>query len=207
MKTQTKNKHRSETKGLKIRLEDRYIPILRNRGLNGGVLRQSPFEFMPSSFTSAIEGLKPKVFSRNCQIDMLDSFLESPFEPINYCIVSAPDDGKAKLLAAYMMQHALACHDSRTALPMWVDLTGGFDNPLVVNKVKPSLLVINNVGVNSTQPKMEKLRDILEVYSDVPRIVVATGTDPYMFFLRYLYLPIHAVCYLTNKSVQKIVQL
>lgn len=194
-------------KDLKIKLEANYIPILRNRGLNAGVLRQAPFSLTPTSFTAAIEGLKAKVFNRQKQLDMFESFIDSPFEPINYCLASAPDDGKAKLLAACMMQHALINHDSRTALPLWVDLTGGFDNPLIVNRVKPSLLVINNVGIASTQSKLEKLRDILEVYSDIPRITVVTGTDPYTFFMRTLYLPIHALMYLTNTSVTKLTSL
>lgn len=192
---------------LKIKLSEKYIAILRNRGLNGSVLRQSPYVLLPTSFTSDIEGLKPKVFSRQKQFEMFDKFLENPFEPVNCCLVSAPDDGKAKLLAAYMMQYALAQHDSRTALPLWVDLTGGFDNQLIVNKVKPSLLVLNNVGVSSTQSKMEKLRDILEVYSDVPRIVVATGCDPYQFFMQHLFLPLHSLMYLTNTSIKKMVSL
>ena len=168
---------------------------------------QRPFEFLPTSFTSDIEGLKPKVFNRAKQLAMFDEFLAHPFRPINCCLVSAPDDGRAKLLAAFMMQHALAHHSSHVSLPLWVDLTGGFDNPLLVNKSKPSLLVLNNVGTMSTQPKMEKLRDILECYSDVPRIVVATGCDPYMFFLRHLYLPVHSLAYITNESVKKVVEL
>lgn len=188
---------------IKIKLDDKYIPLLRNRGLNGGVPRQAPFVLAPTSFTSDIEGLKPKVFSRQRQLDMFDKFLANPFEPITCCIVSAPDDGKAKLLAAYMMQYALARHNSRTSLPLWVDLTGGFDNPLIVNRSKPSLLVLNNVGISSTQPKMEKLRDILEIYSSVPRIVVAVGCDPYQFFMKNLYLPLHSLTYLTNCSVRK----
>lgn len=192
---------------LKIRLAEKYVTIMKNRGVNGGVFRQNPFVLMPTSFTSDVEGLKPKVFSRQKQFEMFDKFMESPFEPMNCCIVSAPDDGKAKLMAAYMMQHSIAQHNSYTSLPMWIDLTGGFDNPLVVNKVKPSLLVINNVGVASTQSKMEKLRDILEVYSDIPRIVVATGCDPYYFFMRHLYLPIHSLMYLTNSSVKKSIEL
>lgn len=196
-----------EQKAIKIKLEEKYIPILRNRGMNAGVLRQAPFNLVPTSFTSDIEGLKAKVFNRQKQLDMFEAFIEAPFEPINYCIVSAPDDGKAKLLAAVMMQHALINHDSRTALPLWVDLTGGFDNPLIVNRSKPSLLIINNVGVASTAVKMEKLRDILTVYSETPKVIVATGCCPYTFFVKYLNMPIHALCYLTNSSIKKFTDL
>jgi hypothetical protein len=138
---------------------------------------------------------------------MFEAFLADPFEPINYCVVSAPDDGRAKLLAAYMMQHCLKHHNSHTALPMWVDLVAGFDNPLVVHKSKPSMLVINNVGTDSTNPKMEKLRDILEVYASIPRVVIAHGCDPYTFFKQYLALPIHGLAYITNASMKKSIDL
>lgn len=192
----------------KIKLQDKLLPILRDRGMNGSVLRQRPFDFKPSSFTSNIEGLKPKLFSFKKQVQWFEEFLEDPFVPRTYCLVSAPNDGMAKLLAAFMMQHAALNMHSRVALPLWHDLTGGFNNTLIDSKNAraqgASMLIMNNVGSQSTQPKLEKLRDILETYTDIPKIVVATGCDPYMFFTRYLYLPIHALAYMTTEAVKRV---
>lgn len=192
---------------MKIKLEERVLPILKNRGMNRSVLASKPFEFKPISFTSNIEGLVPKMFKAKKQLKWFQDFLDNPFEPRSYCLVSAPNDAQAKLLAAFMMQHA-AVHGSRTqALPLWHDLTGGFNNPLLNEKnVKASncsLLVLNNVGAQSTQPKLEKLRDIIESYPGIPKVIVATGCDPFMFFTRHLYLPVHALAYLTNNTVKK----
>lgn len=195
----------------KIKLKEKALPLLKNRGMNRSVLAQRPFDFRPVSFTSQVEGLKPKLFTAKRQIDWFEDFLDDPFKPRNYCLVSAPNDGMAKMLAAFMMQHALARSDSRTALPLWHDLTGGFTNPLLSegsNKaIGASLLVLNNVGATSTQPKLEKLRDVLETYTDMPKVVVATGCDPFAFFTKYLYLPIHALAYMTTNIVKKSVEL
>lgn len=187
----------------KIKLSEKYVTLMRNRGVNPAVFRQKPFWFQPTSYVSAIEGLKPKSFGRPKQLQMFHAMIDDPFSPVNFAINSAPDDGKAKLLAAYLMQNALAHHSSYTALPLWVDLTSGFDNPLVKNKQNPSMLVINNVGMDSTPVKLEKLRDLLEVYSDIPRITIITGTDPYTFFMRKMYLPIHGLAYMTNTAVKR----
>lgn len=194
----------------KIKLNEKLLPMLKNRGMNRSVLAQRPFEFRPTSFTSTVEGLKPKLFNAKKQLEWFEDFLDDPFAPRNYCLVSAPNDAMAKALAAYMMQHAMQRGGSRTALPLWHDLTGGFANQLLDGNsqaIGASLLVLNNVGATSTQPKLEKLRDILETYTDIPKIVVATGCDPFAFFTKYLYLPIHALAYMTTGIVKKSVEL
>jgi hypothetical protein len=191
----------------KIKLEEGMVSLLRNRGMNGSALAQRPYDFRPVSFTSDIEGLKPKTFSSQKQLAMFESFLADPFAPRNYCIVSAPNDSMAKLLAAYMMQYAVKQAKTRATLPLWVDILGGFENKLVQNHIGSSLLVLNNVGATSTQPKIEKLRDIIETFPDIPKIVVATGADPYAFFTKYLYLPLHGLAYLTNNTVKRVVEL
>lgn len=192
----------------KIKLESKLLPILRDRGMNGSVLRQQPFDFKPVTFTSNVEGLKPKMFSSKKQQAWFDEFLEDPFIPRTYCLVSAPNDGQAKLLAAFMMQYAALHTNSRVALPLWHDLTGGFNNTLIDSRngraQGASMLILNNVGATSTQPKLEKLRDVLETYTDIPKIVVATGCDPYMFFTKFLYLPIHALVYLTTAAIKRV---
>jgi hypothetical protein len=193
---------------MKIELNKKYMPILLNRGMNGSVTRQPPFELKPVTFTSNIEGLKPRMISRDKQLGVVDAFLEDTFQPRTIGLYSAPDDGMAKLLAAFLMQHAAINTNSRTALPLWHDLTGGFNNPLINEKNAraqgASMLVLNNVGPQSTQPKLEKLRDILETYTEIPKIVVVTGCDPYTFFKRHLFLPIHGLVYMTTAEVKKV---
>jgi hypothetical protein len=174
--------------------------------MNRGVMAQRPFRFKPSSFTSEIPGLKIKTISQEKQLKYLDDFMEDPFRPVTYCVVSYPHDGQAKLFAAYLMQEACRRVTGTRSLPYWQDLTSGFDNELLDRHVSMSMLVLNNVGVNSTQAKLEKLRDTLEAYADRPRIVISTGCDPFVFFTQCLHLRLNACCYITGDLVRKTVE-
>lgn len=188
---------------LRIKIDDKFLGLLKSRGLNWSVMLQSPYNFSPTAFTSEIEGLKPKSFSQLKQLRLFNQFLAEPLRPLTYCIASAPNDGKAKLLAAWMMQYVISHTSSHEVLPLWHDLTGGFENKLAREYQPCSLLVLNNVGIDSTGPKMEKLRDLLEIYARVPRVVVVNGCDPFLFFTRHLRLPVHGLTYMTNPLVKK----
>ncbi len=190
-----------DAENLKIRLDPKHEALMANRGMNYAAKLQKPFVFSPQSFTSAVQGLKPKVIKREAQFQHLEEFLEEPFRPVTYCLVSAPNDGMAKLLAAFMMQHAVINHGS--TLPVWHDLTQSFKNPLLEDNTRASLLVLNNVGSAATPTKLEKLRDILTHYADIPRIVIATGCDPFAFFTQHLYMPMNACAYMTTDQVKK----
>lgn len=192
---------RTTCRGEKIKLAENLVPYLKSVGVNWGATAQKPFTFEPTSFTAKVEGLKPKPFVRNSQVDMMDAFLNDPTAPGTFGIMSAPTDGKAKLLAAWMMQNFWTA----TNKPMkWYDVLGGFDCPLLSERANISLLVLNNVGPDSSPTKREKLRDLLETYADIPKIVVINGCDPYTFFTWHLHLPLHGLCYMTNASVKGI---
>ncbi len=191
----------TKTSDIKIKLDPKHEGLMMNRGMNYAAKLQKPFVFSPQSFTSSVPGLKPKVIKRETQLRHLEEFLDDPFRPVTYCLVSAPNDGMAKLLAAFMMQHAIINHGQ--TLPVWHDLTQSFKNPLLEDNVRASLLVLNNVGNSATPTKLEKLRDILTHYADVPRIVIATGCDPFAFFTQHLYMPMNACAYMTTDQVKK----
>ena len=46
---------------------------------------------------------------------------------------------------------------------------------------KPSMLILSNITPNSSAFKLEKVRDMLEFYDNIPRIVVINDTDPVTF--------------------------
>jgi len=190
-----------EVTDFRIKLDLKHEGLMMNRGMNYAAKLQKPFTFNPQSFTSSVSGLKPKVIKREVQLQHFREFLDEPFRPVTYCLVSAPNDGMAKLLAAYMMQHAIINHGQ--TLPVWHDLTQSFKNPLLEDGTRASLLVLNNVGTAATPTKLEKLRDILTHYADIPRIVIATGCDPFAFFTQCLYMPMNACAYMTTDQVKK----
>lgn len=186
---------------IKVELEEVLMPRLRGFGMNWSCGVQKPFLLKPSSFTASIEGLKPKSFSQQKQLDTVARFLEDPTGPHIIAISSAPNDGQSKLLAAFLMQAHLK--NNQFSRPKWHDITGGFSNPLLEDPDRCTMLVINNVGVDSTNIKKEKFRDILETYSDIPIVVVVNGSDGFTFMTRDMRKPVSGVVYLTNQLVKR----
>jgi len=194
-----------------------------SRGASWQTLRTKPFQLPGyiTPITSGVEGRKPVRVNKDKQLLYYKRIFVEPFKkPYIYCISGATNDSQAKLVALRLMIQALSIHNqvresngdeephplnetlSGRDLPLWHTLLGGFGDKLRDTKAKPSLLVLSNVTVNSTQTKLEKLRDILELYGEIPRIVVTTGTDPISFFRRQLFYPLHFSAYLTvNREV------
>jgi hypothetical protein len=170
--------------------------------MNWACAVQKPFEFRPISFTASIEGLKPKNFSQKQQIEATDRFIKNPFKPGILGISSAPNDGLSMLMAAYLME----VHLTRTvdAHPIWHDLTGGFGSILLETEpVNSSMLILNNVGPDSSSTKKEKLRDILTRYPELPIVVIVNGSDAFTFLTRDMRKSMSGVVYLTNTLVKK----
>ena len=192
-----------------IKLDPKYEAGMMARGLNRLALATRPFKLKPVSFTAKIEGLKPKFIEGKQQLDWYSKILDNPFRPWCFCITSEPNDKDAKLAAAFLMQRAFELKGARIP-PLWHDLMGGFENPLLDSNnmtFTPSMLVISNVLPNSTNTKIEKLRDILERYSKVPRIVVSAGMDPFSFFQKHLYYPLSGCLYLKTGLVKTDVEI
>lgn len=169
-----------------------------------------------SGFTSEVEGLKAKSISKQEQIDMMQKIFQNPFHaPYICCLSGKPNDLKAKLLATYIMGVALSMQQNKKApdkskrylenksLPIYSNVFGWSTNKLLEQQEKPSLLILGNVPQGMTQYKQEKLRDLLEMYSSIPRIIVTANHDPLTFFNGSLFMHLNACCYLTNSMVKK----
>lgn len=211
---------------LKISLDKRNTSATKQmvtRGLPKSILAYPSFrlEDKATSFVSQVEGLRDKRIEKSKQIDSIKKLIEDPFlGPYVACISGSPHDVNAKLLGAYIMMQAVNMQANKEELskkqkrtlkdksfPIWHNLYGGFDNPLVTkenNSIhKPSLIIISNVTLDSTGPKIEKLRDILEAYSSIPRIVIASGTDPLTLFHSRLYSNLNFCCHLGSSLTKK----
>lgn len=155
-----------------------------------------------------IEPNVPNIMSRNVsvlkQYKVLKSYIEHPLRGSHtICISSFPSDLKAKHLAIHLMsiaceQHRAGHHKPGRALPLWYRVYGGFSNPLIDKPVQevPSLLIISNVGTSSSQLKIEKVRDLLEKYSEIPKIVVTGGEAPCNLFANKFHYALRAGIYL-----------
>lgn len=138
---------------------------------------------------------KGKVFSKHKQLRHLAQLIQNPFEmdPRITVISSFPDDMRAKLAALNIFNSAVEDSATTALKPRWVTLYGDrFDYEQLKTK-RPSLLVVSNITMESTAYKLERLRDILEMFPKIPRIVVTGGSiDPTELFTKRVHLPVQA---------------
>lgn len=167
--------------------------------------RNSEFDAVEAltKFEPTIPQTSNKIVSVNKQIAMLERIVTNPLRG-NYtaCISSFPTDAKAKALAIQVMQTAILTHQKHRkpgrSLPYWHRIFGGLGDPLRDKNIQevPSLLILSNITVDSSANKLEKVRDLLEKYNNIPRIVVIAGVDPFTFFGAGIHFPLNYGVYL-----------
>jgi hypothetical protein len=192
---------------LPAKIEVRQTPEMRSI-VPGTVWRTSPFKWNPITFGLESERLNEKTIGSEVQDKSLRMFLDEPSYPYIYGVSGNPDDGDAKYFAAYLVQQHMQFMGLKANV-VWHTLYGDFNNRIlreydeIDGKSPPSLIVLSNLTPNSTNVKLEKARDILERFADIPRIVVCAGEDPMSFFTTRLYSPIHALAYFSSTLVKK----
>lgn len=168
----------------------------------GSVWRQSAFKWDPRAFATNSDELNEKFIEPSVQDASLVRFIKKPTQPMIYGVAGNPDDTKAKLFAAYLMDRHCKKMGS-DANPWWIQLTGGFDNPWISEgRARPTMIVLCGLTPQSTNQKLEKARDIIEAYPNVPRIVVVAGADPLAFVATRLHVPVHGLAYFCEAIVR-----
>lgn len=184
--------------------------LMRTRGLPGTVLQGNRLSF---DIEEAVVAFKPnlgdliksRLINQESQLRTIDRLIATPLrgQPV-VCINSYPTDLRATCVAANIMEAAFFKYfegqKSRRPVgqPLWVrlysDKWAGYIND--IREKKPSLLIISNITSSSSQQRLEKLRDCLDYFDSIPRIVV-TGTtsteNPIEFFANRLHFPLTKV--------------
>ena len=186
-------KHRS-------RLIEPHGPALQSI-VPGHVWKQGKFRFQPMAFGLESERLHEKIIDEDVQYDSLDRFQANPDCPMTYAVSGNPDDSKAKLFAAYLV--GLHIKHRKSYQVEWHSVNGGFNNPLLKPDHEPSMIVLTNISPVSTQVKLDKVRDIVEKYQDIPKVLVISGEDPMSFMMTRLYLPFHGIAYFCEALVKR----
>lgn len=186
--------------------------ILLSRGVSAADLLHGRDEFDVASglvkYETEIPRVMPKIISSAKQFRAIEKIMAHPMTQAPYVlgISSFPSDMRAKHLAIAVMANAISQwqkkHRPGYAMPLWHKVYGGYQDTLRDrhSDEKPSLLIISNVVDGAGNVKIEKTRDLLEMYSHIPRIVVMGGQDPLTFFGTKLYYPINAGLYLGPKN-------
>ena len=166
-----------------------HLEVLRGLGTDPRTLYGAKEEFDLESalleFYTQIEGTTRKTMTVEDQYRLACSLLEDPF-PERMCafITGYPTDERAKMLGTHILK--AAWKNSPSGLPrrrpLWITLYNNFLNYDKLKEKKPSALFISNVTDQCTSSKLERLRDLLEIFSDIPRVVmIGSATDPITF--------------------------
>lgn len=173
----------------------------------GHIWRTKNFKWNPLTFATEAEQLNSKFIEPSKQDKSLLMYIKNPETPMIYGVSGNPDDSKAKYFAAYLIDLHIK-HLKADANPVWATLYGGFDNPwLNSEKADPTLLVISNLTPNSTTTKLEKARDLIEAFPDIPRIVVVAGMDPMSFLTTRLHVPVNGLAYFSESLIKARVEI
>lgn len=188
---------------LRFKFEGKRQRIMKSRGVDGVLFAGSrnafEFDIAAVRIKPDIPGIIVKGISVRKQANHLSALFRNPLRghPI-IGIGSFPSDLRARMLALNIMERAIAAQDAakrgRLAIrdyPLWHKVYGGLGDPLRDKGLpdNPSMLIISNVDKDSTAFKIEKVRDILEQNTHIPRIVVVSGSDPMSFFAQKLHMP------------------
>lgn len=137
-------------------------------------------------FSTEVNGTTRSTCSAETQFDKLERLFANPMGG-NYCafICGYPTDARAKMLGAELLKR---CWDegraspdpvARRRRPLWYTLHNSYVNYEALREKNPSVLFISNVTDDSTPQKMERLRDLLEMFSGIPRVVMfGSAIDP-----------------------------
>lgn len=154
--------------------------------------------------TPVIPRTSQRVISSVKQERVFETIIEHPLRnSYTMGIGSFPSDLRAKYVAQLIMNAAVDAHKLHRRngrnLPLWHRVYGGLTDSLrdkPINDI-PSMLIIANVDcTNSSNYKLEKVRDLLEKFSDIPRIVVSGGEPPCDLFANRLHYPCQYTLYI-----------
>ncbi len=138
-----------------------------------------------------LPGVTNRTISAKKQMEKLRMILKNPLrrQPYTIAIGSYPSDARAKYLAHMLFSAAIDQYQrdrprfGARGMPMWHRVWGNYKDTLRDgHKESPCMLFIANIHDESTSVKIEKVRDLLEMYSDIPRVVITGGRAPIDLF-------------------------
>lgn len=154
-----------------------------------------------------VEGKKTSIGITD-QLKGIKETLANPFKN-GYLFVIGVDDVENRALTlagALFIEAVKQSYENRNhlGLPLWHWVQGGHwdrirDNRNSENITNFSLLCLANIAENSTPEKLEKVRDLLWIYSYLPRIVVVAGGDPLSFCVNKLHMRPNRIAYLGSR--------
>lgn len=204
---------------LKFRFDSDRVKLLKSQGVDGTALQVMRSPFLLDDALVSITPMVPKWLPEDYQIakTSVKRQIESCYRMLTNPLHGSPiigigsmaTDERAKFLAMSIMDAAIDQQRSGShkgkLLPIWHRVFGGYQDEMRDEKQRRniSMLIIANVGPDSTPHKLEKVRDLLEKYDNIPRIVVVNGCDPVTFFAEKMRMPMQFAFMLNSKRSDK----
>lgn len=159
---------------------------------------------------SGSENTPGKIISTGKQYKSLQAILDNPLHGSYVVGISSfPSDQRAKHVAQLIMCRAIDAwykhHKAGRTLPLWHRVYGSTRDSLRDRPLQeiPSMLILSNINTNSTGMKLEIVRDLLEKFSDIPRIVVTGGSPACELFTNRLFYPLRSSIHLGPSGMVK----
>jgi len=185
-------------------------PFLKLHKADFACLRSGKFDLTKHvlAFQPTLEFSRQDAITVTKQLDGYDSvlsYIDRGKAPV-IGISSTPTDDRAKQLALHFMEYYVRKQRENAVggRPLWHRVYGGYRDKLVEDNPKLGFLVISNFNTESTQAKLEKVRDLIELYPNIPKILVMSGTDPISLISQRLrYSLTHAFYIGSNKTIHR----
>lgn len=206
---------------MEVNYKDKNYLDLLKCGVPRSVLNNCGFEL--DKFVDLIEfdsDDKKRQIPSSKQVDVFDKTLRDKLSFKKnwvYCICGASDPNKARCCAAMLVDRYLTRQQKAKTLndedaqkyelkrnPLWHKIYSGFSDKLRDDKLYrerigiPGLLVLDCIYADMGTGKYDKSRELLDMYSDIPRIIIGAGTDPIDLCRNGLYCVPNRVLYLAD---------
>lgn len=154
-----------------------------------------PFDLVKS--LCQIDSVVPKVNARKLtvvkQFERYKKIFASPISSAYVMTISSfPSDTVGRYVAMTLFEKAYSEYMlyntevgrnrfKSVGPPIWHRIYNNYESSFIDNEQSTCFLVLSGVTSDATQLKRDKLRDILDKYDTVPRVVVTASDDPVSF--------------------------
>lgn len=189
--------------------------LLQSRGMPGALFGLASIDLSRSTRVITVperDGTGSYPIGPSRQVEGFRATLNDTSGNWTFCI-----SGKSHVRRAQVAAMALFCaaagaikpgSGSTLTLPWWHRIIGGYRDPLRdgdenlrMRVGRPNLLVLDGVPADADRDKITKLYDLLEQFSDVPRVVITGGDCPLHFMHERVRLPVNRVLYLHDADI------
>lgn len=181
--------------------------LMLSRGLDRLVLANKRTTYVleesVTAFKPIVDSVKTRPLNPKKQITVGLKLLSNPLKGSGVFVINSfPSDLRAKIFASCVMSSACEQHRDMAptkrkgkSAPVWARLMGNGDFNQInhLREMRPSMLILSNINETASNSKLERLRDIIDAFDDIPRIVVTAGQDPITFMMKRVQYPLSGV--------------